>query len=177
MHLCFYIFYKHNSVCNYLCLCACVLLRCVCVHISWMCFLTRTSAKLLQGVLVQCAVCAVFCVLCVVWCALCTVLCAVCVLCVLCAVRALCAVLCVVCCALCACSCHRRVLFSCGLGGAHTTTLSLKIQEDLERIESIIKCKWNWKGSRWTSWDKMWSPTHVQVLGEFVNHLNILAEQ
>ena len=73
----------------------------------------------------------VLCAMCSVCCVLCAVLCAVC-----CAMH--CA-LCVVCCALCACSCHRRVLFSCGLGGAHTTTLSLKIVEDLERIESSIK--------------------------------------
>ena len=118
MHLCFYIFYKHNSVCNYLCLCACVLLRCVCVHISWMCFLTRTSAKLLQGELVQSAVCAVFCVLCVVYCAVCNVLCgvldvlcAVYVLCVLCS--ALCAV-CSMCCVLCAC-CALRCVLCCAL--------------------------------------------------------------
>ena len=123
----------------------CVISMCVCTYFLRVCFLTRSSAKRLQGVLVQCAVCAVFCVLCVLWCVL-DVLCAVrCVLCAVCFVLCpalwgvLCNVLCVLCCALCACSCHRRVLFSCGFGGAHTTTLSLKIQEDLERIESSIK--------------------------------------
>ena len=155
-------FISFANTCTILFVIACVSVF-VCYYI--VCVYIFPESVFLNSILCQapagsaCAMCCVRCVLCVVSCVMYIVCCAVrschrCVLCAVCVLGAMCwAVLscvldvlcavcyavCSMCCVLCACSCHRRVLFSCGFGGAHTTTLSLKIEEDLERIESIIK--------------------------------------